>query len=351
MLAKLSAERMAAHCPAGRLDGAAELRLRAAGKLELRVADRRARRRPARRRSSGRSAQEAEKPRHAGWRARSGFSDLLGRRALDPVRRRRALRRLRRARSRRPHERAGRAARTTPERAHRGRRRRAAARRSRPSRSTQELRSLRRAARATSPSRRLDLRAALCQELRLDEGRLPFAGELIPVRDARVGLGRRRRAAAARLRPVASWSRTTHYAPSPTGSTAHHLERRVVYYRVPGPPASARSATCPAAGDPQSAGRPSWTSSRHRRSPPGWSASWRTAPTWPASPTMDEFRRDARAITRAGQIKGTGEPAREGRPAPHRRPQPLRARLDQRRQDRRAAAAGGRALRATARPR
>ena len=45
--------------------------------------------------------------------------------------------------------------------------------------------------------------------------------------------------------------------------------------------------------------------------------------------TQDQFRRETRAITRAGQIKGAGETPREGRPPPHRRPQPLRAGLEQ----------------------
>jgi uncharacterized protein YPO0396 len=39
----------------------------------------------------------------------------------------------------------------------------------------------------------------------------------------------------------------------------------------------------------------------------GWSANWRIASTSPAALTQEQFRRETRAITRAGQIKAPGE--------------------------------------------
>jgi uncharacterized protein YPO0396 len=149
------------------------------------------------------------------------------------------------------------------------------------------------------PKRQLDLRAWMCRELRLEAHALPFAGELIAVRPAEADW----EGAAERLLHGFALSVLVpeqHYAAVSDWIDGHHLKARVVYYRVPDP---AREGRTP---------------------PPNWSpralaakldikdhpfALWlerelaRRA-DFECVETMAEFRRAAKAITKAGQFKG-----------------------------------------------
>jgi uncharacterized protein YPO0396 len=149
------------------------------------------------------------------------------------------------------------------------------------------------------PKRQLDLRAWMCRELRLDTGALPFAGELMAVRPAEADW----EGAAERLLHGFALSVLVpepHYAAVSDWIDGHHLRARVVYYRVPDP---AREARVP---------------------PPNWSPRSLAAKLdlrdHPFAPwlerelarrfdfecveTMAEFRRAAKAVTKAGQSKG-----------------------------------------------
>ena len=149
------------------------------------------------------------------------------------------------------------------------------------------------------PKRQLDLRAWMCRELRADEQALPFAGELIAVAPGEAdweGAAERvlRGFALSVLVPE------QHYAAVSDWIEAHHLKARVVYYRVPDP---AREGHIPP---------PNW-------SPRALAAKLEIKDT-PFAPwlerelarradfacveTMAEFRREAKAITKAGQFKG-----------------------------------------------
>ena len=149
------------------------------------------------------------------------------------------------------------------------------------------------------PKRQLDLRAWMCRVLRLEAHALPFAGELIAVRPAETDW----EGAAERLLRGFALSVLVpeqHYAAVSDWIDGHHLKARVVYYRVPDP---AREGRTP---------------------PPNWSpralaakldikdhpfALWlerelaRRA-DFECVETMAEFRRAAKAITKAGQFKG-----------------------------------------------
>ncbi len=139
----------------------------------------------------------------------------------------------------------------------------------------------------------------MCRELRLDERALPFAGELIAVRPVEADW----EGAAERLLHGFALSVLVpeqHYAAVSDWIDGHHLKARVVYYRVPDP---AREGRIP---------------------PPNWSprslaakldirdhpfASWLEREQarrfdFECVDTMAEFRRAAKAVTRAGQSKG-----------------------------------------------
>jgi uncharacterized protein YPO0396 len=149
------------------------------------------------------------------------------------------------------------------------------------------------------PKRQLDLRAWMCRELRLAEDTLPFAGELIAVRPAEADW----EGAAERLLHGFALSVLVpdqHYAAASDWIDGHHLKARVVYYRVPDP---AREGRIPL---------PNWS--------PGALAAKLDIRDHPFAPwlerelarradfecveTMAEFRRAAKAITKAGQFKG-----------------------------------------------
>lgn len=94
-----------------------------------------------------------------------------------------------------------------------------------------ELISLR-SRRSNVPKRQLDLRARLCHELRIEESVLPFAGELIQVREDEqewAGAAERllRGFALSLLVPGGQYARVSEWI------NAHHLGAKLVYFRVP----------------------------------------------------------------------------------------------------------------------
>lgn len=163
-----------------------------------------------------------------------------------------------------------------------------------------ELRSLRER-RSNIPRRDLDLRARICAELDLPETALPFAGELIQVRaDAADWEG-----AAERLLRGFALSILVpgeHYPAVADWVDRHHLGGRLVYYRVP--------ATMPRGADPVPAdgGRLLFAKLELRDSPlrPWLERELRRRAGYECVATVEEFRRAERAITQAGQVKGSG---------------------------------------------
>jgi len=155
------------------------------------------------------------------------------------------------------------------------------------------------------PKRHLDLREWLCRELGLAESALPFVGELIGIRaedSAWEGAAERllRGFALSILVP------DEHYQAVSDWIDDQHLGARLVYYRVP---VSSGASVRPA---PRSTSDPSPTSlfakleikdtefyewlERELASRAGYEC----------VASMAEFRREPRAITRSGQIKGVG---------------------------------------------
>ena len=150
------------------------------------------------------------------------------------------------------------------------------------------------------PKRQLDLRAWMCRELRLDEQALPFAGELIAVAPAEAdweGAAERvlRGFALSVLVPE------QHYAAVSDWIDGHHLKARVVYYRVPDP---ARESHIPP---------PNWSPRalaakldiRDTPFAPWLERELARRADFECVETMAEFRREAKAITKAGQFKGS----------------------------------------------
>jgi uncharacterized protein YPO0396 len=174
-----------------------------------------------------------------------------------------------------------------------------------------ELRSLRER-KNNIPKRNLDIRRLLCQELKLTESALPFAGELITVLEHESDW----EGAAERLLHSFALSILVpdeHYAPVADWINDHFLNGRVVYYRVPAMAAGSRDTgsrdarrSRPSA---RSATRNALSAKLDVRDTPF--ASWvedelSTRADYECVATMEEFRRTPRAITRAGQIKGSG---------------------------------------------
>ena len=135
------------------------------------------------------------------------------------------------------------------------------------------------------PKRQLDLRASMCRELKVEPEALPYAGELIAVRPEESDW----EGAAERLLHGFALSLLVpdqHYAAVSDWIDGHHLNARVVYYRVPA--RRVREAGIPPSSwSPRALAR-SLTSGT-RRSPRGWSASWPGGQTssasrrWPSS--------------------------------------------------------------------
>jgi uncharacterized protein YPO0396 len=167
---------------------------------------------------------------------------------------------------------------------------------------TAELTSLK-ARRSNIDAQQVALRAALCQALKLDEALMPYAGELVQVRDDE----RDWEGAAERLLRSFGLSLLVpdaHYAAVSEWVDGNQLKSRFVYFRVrPGkkdlrgelpflhPDSMARKLAI----KPDSPFY-AWLERElaHR-----FDIACCTSP--------DQFRREARAITRAGQIKGAGE--------------------------------------------
>jgi uncharacterized protein YPO0396 len=149
------------------------------------------------------------------------------------------------------------------------------------------------------PARDLELRMRLCRELGLTEDALPFAGELIAVREEESDW----EGAAERLLRGFALSVLVpdrHYAAVSDWINGHHLGARIVYYRVPQTAVIARppdlggttlSAKLTVADSPFA----SWLEREldHRAD-------------LECVETMAEFRRMPKAVTKAGQIKGAG---------------------------------------------
>jgi uncharacterized protein YPO0396 len=147
----------------------------------------------------------------------------------------------------------------------------------------------------------LELRQRLCTDLRMLEADLPFAGELIQV----VPEHREWEGAAERLLRGFALSMLVpneHYARVSDWFDVQHLGTRIVYYRVP--------ATVTRGHDDGSGPieRQLVTKLELKDSPFfAWldrELSHRAG--FECVETMDDFRRAGRAVTRAGQIKGTG---------------------------------------------
>jgi len=148
------------------------------------------------------------------------------------------------------------------------------------------------------PKRMLDLRDRLCGELRLDAATLPFAGELIQVRPEAAewegaaerllhGFGLSILVPDAHYRAVSDWI------------NEHDLGQRIVYYRVPTTLSLASHTDDP---------RHLFTRLEIKETPfSAWlDKELRQRAGYDCAETMEEFRRAARAVTRAGQIKGSG---------------------------------------------
>lgn len=163
-----------------------------------------------------------------------------------------------------------------------------------------ELRSLR-SRKNNIPSRSLELRQLLCRGVGLDEALLPFAGELIQVRAEEAAW----EGAAERLLHGFALSILVpdeHYPAVSDWINGHHLNARLVYYRVPatvgarpGPALSPAAAPLSAKLEIKNTGFYPWLE-RELAIRAGYEC----------AETMAEFRRAAKAVTMAGQIKGSG---------------------------------------------
>jgi uncharacterized protein YPO0396 len=159
-----------------------------------------------------------------------------------------------------------------------------------------ELASLRQR-RSNLPSGALRVRAALCEGLGLDEEALPFAGELVRVRDDE----RAWEGAAERLLhgfALALLVRDAHYADVARWVDHTHLGDRLVYFRVRESRGGRGSSLSPEA-----------LARKLEIKPDSDLYGWLEAELGrrfdhSACESMDAFRREKKAITRAGQIKG-----------------------------------------------
>ena len=149
------------------------------------------------------------------------------------------------------------------------------------------------------PKQQLDLRALMCQELRLDHNALPYAGELIAVRPDQADW----EGAAERLLRGFALSVLVpeqHYAAVSDWINGRHLRARVVYYRIPDPAREVRSA--PASWSPGSLAAK--LDIRNHPFAPWLERELSRRADFECVETMAEFRRAAKAVTKAGQFKG-----------------------------------------------
>ena len=163
----------------------------------------------------------------------------------------------------------------------------------------QELRSLQ-SRKSNIPARDLALRQRLCAELKIGEDDLPFAGELIMVREEEADW----EGAAERLLRGFALSVLVpdgHYPAVSDWINGNHLNGKVVYYRVPpasalGPlPAAPGSGTLAAKLDIKDSPFAGWLDRELAR-----------RADVDCVENMGQFRRSSKAITKAGQIKRHG---------------------------------------------
>jgi uncharacterized protein YPO0396 len=157
--------------------------------------------------------------------------------------------------------------------------------------------------RSNIPRRSLDLRQQLCRELGIDSADLPFAGELVQVREEAAEW----EGAAERLLHGFGLSMlvpSAHYASVSDWINDRHLGMRLVYYRVPG----TVSATVRASGAGPVGERLYDKLQIREDSPfyPWLERELSRRADHECARTMAEFRRAERAITRAGQVKSAG---------------------------------------------
>lgn len=157
------------------------------------------------------------------------------------------------------------------------------------------------------PRQNLDLRALLCRELRLASEALPFAGELIAVRQEEADW---EGAAERMLRGFAlSVLVPDRYYPAVSDWVdSHHLRARMVYYRVPETAGAGRRngqglPLLPAASSTALAAK---LEVRDGPLAPWLERELANRANVECVETMADFRRAPRAITRAGQIKVPG---------------------------------------------
>jgi len=161
-----------------------------------------------------------------------------------------------------------------------------------------ELRSLR-ARKNNIPARDLEVRERLCRELRLTEESLPFAGELMAVREEEADW----EGAAERLLRGFALSVLVpdrHYAAVSDWINGHHLDGRIVYYRVP---QTAGITPPPCTGGPTLSAKLEVKDSPFA---PWLERELAHRADLDCVETMAEFRRVQKAITKTGQIKGAG---------------------------------------------
>ena len=161
-----------------------------------------------------------------------------------------------------------------------------------------ELVSLR-SRRSNLPSKSLELRSRLCDEVGLDETALPFAGELIQVRPEHAEW----EGAAERVLHGFALSLLVpdeHYRAVSEWINDHHLEARLVYYRVPRNVAPAHDSGAP--GETLAAKLEIADTELY----PWLERELAHRAGFECVETMEQFRRANRAVTRAGQVKGGG---------------------------------------------
>jgi uncharacterized protein YPO0396 len=148
------------------------------------------------------------------------------------------------------------------------------------------------------PARDLELRGRLCRELKLTEEALPFAGELIMVRRDEADW----EGAAERLLHSFALSVLVpeeHYAGVSDWINGHHLNGRVVYYRVP--QSLGRAAPSHGPGDDTLSAKLDIKDSLFA---PWLERELAKRADVECVESMAEFRRMPKAITKAGQVKG-----------------------------------------------
>src|ERR1022692_3209740 len=151
------------------------------------------------------------------------------------------------------------------------------------------------------PKRSLDLRQLLCHELSLAEPELPFAGELIRVRPEESAW----EGAAERLLHGFALSILVpdeHYPAVSDWINGHHLGARLVYYRVPVTVGAPPGPTGQSPGTALAAK----LAIKDTEFYPWLERELASRAGHECAETMTEFRRAPKAVTMAGQIKGSG---------------------------------------------